>query len=431
MGLSVATVPRRTTLSAVILADQPPVVHRPVNFNQPGDLIKIDESGLRSFGREFVKNEALGGLTGALVTAVAKFLLDYIYSGACPPEIQAPVLALAQPLAEKPVLTARSIIQEYRNSPPQVGGRTLSEHLATIKRGIDWDTLIADIGWHDSSQAAYMGGATYFYPPTTPFEASLYQAAAFSLALVTAIGLQVKTVDLKYKLFARKLHNLGFKSLSYFESRYLIDPRSGQYNPEVVLNQIASEFSLPFQLPLYYHDCYVQSIALNRFNEWAPHFRFRERTSDNGDGIRRSTQVNFTRAFEVRRKENVPYRCFGVAKRKFYRDCEENKMYLNAGQIPDPRLRRAIKKIEGKGDYCDLRFWRFRAQNPNGLLVTVDIPSRSETVPDLKNITIPYWIEVKVWDLPLLLGANDYILREFPVYPTTKTKFELFNTLAT
>ncbi|NQU17011.1 MAG: hypothetical protein HQ564_03005 [Candidatus Saganbacteria bacterium] len=402
------------------------IKHLPATVGNYEADLRIAENPYIHFGKEFGKNEILGLAAGVVATVIVNVILDTVYGGHCPPEVKAPILAITQPTVEKPALIYRPMRKAYKDAP-SVEKRSIKDHSAILKQGWKngWPTLRADMLYHDTSQGAYMGGATYIINPETSLEAAMLQVGAFSLAFLTAAFLEVKGVDLRFKLFSKKLEKLGFNSKSYFESRYKIDPEEQKYDPATILRMISKMFNLPLQEPLCYVDSYIKKINLDRYNSWDPYSRFRQRTSDEGPELNQSIQVNFSRAFQVKRQERSPYNCFGVAKRKFQFPIE-GVMLWEADQIPDSGLRRTVRKIEGKGDYHEIAFWRFRAQDKKGLLVTIDVPSTSETIPDLSQVDTPFWIEVKVWkDLGLMLAANDFILKNFTVDPTTKNKLEL------
>ncbi|MFA4884157.1 MAG: hypothetical protein WC601_00035 [Desulfotomaculaceae bacterium] len=389
------------------------------------DLIVIPESPYIHFGREFGKDELLALGVGAGATALANILLDWLYDGHCPLHIKAPILAVVQPVVEKPMLVFRHIKNAYDNAEP-AGKHDLSWLLGIAKKGLKdgWPTLKADIIYHDSNQAINMGILTCLFDPQTSWlKAAILQAVSFTTAFLEAVFLEVKSVTLKHVLYSRKLHKIGFESERYYELRYMIVPDRPANDPTAVLQNIADKFGLTrFDVGIRYHDKYVREATLAGFNDWGASTRFRDRPTENGKGFMRSVQVVFTKPFELAREKRGAYNCFPVEKWKHYYLFPDNRMYWQAAEIPEQRVGRVIKRIEGKGDYHEVKFWRCGASDPKGLLVTIDIPDRSGK----EDTASPYLIEVKVRkNLKLLVAFNNFLLREYPADPITKSKFEL------
>lgn len=399
-----------------------PLIEVPENLE---DLIEISENPYIHFGKELTKNELCALVAGAAVTGVVNYALDRIFGGSCPPAIKAPILAGTQPISEKPALFARDAWKawkEFKATPKHERKRIRDYVLKVWKDG--WPTLRADLLYHDTAYIANMVALTYFVDPQSSLGAATMSALSFFTALAFAAVAEVKTVDFRYKLFTRKLEKMGFGSESYFEARYRIIPEEERDSPRNVVNTLREKFGLGEIYSRHYHDRYVLRSNLNRFNAWDPYIRFRERESDGGEGLTKSVQLNFTRAFEVKRKGWNPYNCVAVAKRKFYYQFK-GEMPWKGNMIKDKRIRRIVEKAEGRSDYHEVKFCRMMARNPDGLLIAADVRDTS-LGENLYQIKRPYWIEVKVRkDLQLLMAANDYILKKFSPDPTTKNKLEL------
>jgi len=393
------------------------------------DLIEIPENPYIHFGKELTKDEMIAMAIGGAATYGADLLLNALFSGECPRAIRAPVLGFVQPIAEKPALTYRHIRKAYKDNPKKGKRRTLQGHKEIIIEGLRDSAPImrADILYHDPYQWMIMTGLTAGINPDSSLEVVLLQGASFLIALAGAAATEVKSVDLRYKYLTRKLVESGFGSLSYFESRYLVTPESRDHSPRQVIERIIEEFELPEKISWSYHDNYMRRLKIDKFNAWKPYVRFRERNEEDGDRIMRSTQVNFTNAFQVKRKKRSLYNCYACAKRKFFLPIQGEEMVWDSEGIEDPKVRKRIQKIERETEYHRVRFWREGSRDPEGLFVTVDVPySLGDGKPDLENFRGRYWIEVKVHeDLGLLLDANDYIAKHFPVDSTTKNKLEL------
>lgn len=370
------------------------------------------------FGKKLSRDEFYAGTLSAIVTGLANVVLGLTCAGVCNPALKSTVLAVAGPLFEKPGLFFhyfKEAYKEYRRTPKN-DRKSLGDYISSaFKKG--WPSLRTDIMFHDSSYAVFMWLSIYLFHPDGSILAAVLSIFCFLAALACATAMQVKYTDFKYWLLGQRLKARGFGREVYYEVRFLVSSAKNE-KPISIIADLAGKFHLKDRRILKYADHYFVYSSLPEYNSRRPYVRLRERTTGKGHGVMKSIQVAYTKASEFGQNKISMFRCFPVEKHKYYFMLPANKeMPKRIKEIADLKVKKLLMRWQKSNALHRVTFQRLVARDPNGLLVSADMPARD---------TGYFWIEIKAYrDLHLLKRVSDYVLSHYHVIGTTENKMQV------
>ena len=384
------------------------------------DLIQITPNSYMAVGMRLGRDELIAAGWSAFWTTAAKIGFLLIGSKVFPLNVQAILLAVIGPIAEKPGLFTHYIAaarKQYRETP--VADREPLWHYIKVVCRKGWPTLRADLLFHDPSYAAILWLLLYSAPSAGPFATALFSVVSFVTGVFIASGLDVLAVHLMYRNLFRRLRQAGFVTKCYYEASFLVDPEGNEmFSPDKVLSQLQKHFGLSVRTSYTYRDIYLTKHSLAVYNGRRPYLRFRQRLAKDGSVSKQAVQIMYTHSREVKGGMANIYRCFARRKEKAGFDFSLNQpMPWLPKAIADLKVARIVQCLSNTEVYNEVKFTRHVIMEPDGILISVDIPPRS-SVPNGA-----YWLEVKSRNsLDTLRQASDYIAWKLPVHATTNTK---------
>ena len=268
-------------------------------------------------------------------------------------------------------------------------------------------SLIEDILIHDPCYIGLMLVGQMMYP-AAPVWLLAFASFVVAVALVPLVEWWVTEARFKMHLALAGRH--GFEVEPYYETRFHV---SQDVPPDVLLSDMAKVFGLrsgavPIRYTNLYYDC-----NLPEYSGRNAEFRLRWRTNNKGPGMIKSAQIVWTRASE--HKGDVDqHRYFPIRKLKLYAVLQGGKP-SDFDSIPDPDVRWVAHKISTEKLLAEVSFVRMLARSPQ-LLVSADISKEQDS----------YVVEIKTRDnIPLLIQAMRYLMRNYPVVQTTEGKLDL------
>jgi len=314
------------------------------------------------------------------------------------------LLSLAGPIVEKIGFFPahfKEAYSVYKTTPKKQRKSIYYYFKKAIKKGST--SLTEDILIHDPIYIVLMFLGLLIYPSTPVW---ILSALSFVIAVFAVSGLEVGFRELQYLNFKRKMKKAGFELETYIETRFLI---SASCNQKFLMEKVSKAFSLnPFK-SLNYSDIYFEN-ELPEFSGRIPRARLRKRNRTNKKGWMQTIQLIYTKPRESLDKKYEQYRFFPIKKEKLYFMLDQ-KMPAGIDQINNPKIKAALKSISKKNK--EVHFERKVATNKD-LLVAVD---------QIKKKKEFYILELKTYhDKKQLMEAMRFIMREFPVIQTTKSK---------
>ena len=388
-----------------------------VNDYYSDKSIELPENPYIKFGKKLGRDELYAAILSTLATTFAGVMIDSFTGFSS--ILRSTIISVVGPAAEKPGLFFhyfKESIKEYYKTPRLERKSKKYYFKKIIKDG--WPTLRADLLFHDSMYFVLMWIVSQIFQPTG-FKLAIVSLMVFMTALLFATTLEVYYTELKYILQKRKLKRKGFCLDSYYETRFRIYPRNKNHSPKKVLQYLAKSFDLPITYKGEYHDVYLQDLELLELNGRRPLLRFRSRTHPKKkSGLSNSIQITYTKPGEFLKKDTRSFRCFPVAKDKFYYEFKGGKMYWNHSKIPNKKISKFVKKAITSGNIRKVNFKRMIARDPKTILISVD-----ELLDSKRNF---YVVELKIRkDLKTFRAVNDFILKNLPAEGTTFSKFRL------
>lgn len=315
------------------------------------------------------------------------------------------VLSITGPVIEKIGFFPAHIkeaVSVYKTTPKEKR-KSFRHYLKKAFRG-GLVSLLEDLLVHDPVYILLMFFGLKIYAATPVW---LLSAASFVIAVFVVAAGEVLVTETRYYLFRRKFKKQGFRYEPYYESRFFI---SDSENQEQVLKKIAQRFDLTQKRELDYNDCYLEH-TLPTFSGREGKIRLRRRRRFEGDYIQ-TAQIVYTRAGQEQTSKYDQYRFFPIRKEKLYM-IMRGTMPKSFTTIKNHKVKNALKKYCSKDMQC-IKFKRKVAHN-HELLVSID------NLHDGR-----YLLEVKTYtDTKLLVQATRYVMQEFPLVQTTKSKIEL------
>jgi hypothetical protein len=351
-------------------------------------------------------------MVALIVSVIGTLVLSFFTSSAL-------MLALAGPVIEKVGFFPAHLWDGYKlyRAAPQSERKPLSSYLRTAMKGGSV-SLVEDLLVHDPLYIAlFLWLSTYAGMP-------LWVIASFSfiVAVAAVAALEVAWTEARYARLKRRLKLAGFEVDSYREARFFI--RTGQH-AEGIIKKLQEGLSMRVVETLRYSDRYFTS-GLPAFSGRSPVLRLRQRTagvsSDRYNhlehiaktGFMQSLQLVYILPQEEETDRLEQFRFFSVRKDKFYFPLDMD-MPAHPSDIPGDGIPRIIRA--GK-EYKHLQFERTIMLDDTGLLYAGVDRKRDDEEGCV--------VELKIrQDLPLLLSAMRFVMREFPVTHTTRQKTEL------
>ena len=374
------------------------------------ELIWLPGSPFWNVFRRFGRDEMI-----ALVISVVGTTLASLFTSSTL------ILAFIGPIIEKIGFFPAHIheaMQRYRAASPHERKPISSYFMEALKNGSV--SLAEDVVVHDPIYVLLFFGLSFY--PGIPLW--LMTSFSFLTAVVVVAWLEVGVTEARYSLFKRRTAKSGFNVTSYYEARFLIGSQAEQ---EAIISRLQSGLGLRLITRLNYHDRYFEN-TLPDFSGRAPVVRLRRRmlgprsgnlvarlTKMASTGHMQTVQVVYTRPQEEVVAELDQFRYFPVRKDKFYWFINEEDMPDSAVKLP-PDVQGIIR---AEHQQKEVSFQRTVLLNEDETLyVAIDAP--------LGNPAAGYIIELKVYQDPnMLRSAMRFVMTEFPVRHTTRSKSEL------
>ncbi|MBI4992295.1 MAG: hypothetical protein HZB99_03685 [Candidatus Harrisonbacteria bacterium] len=374
------------------------------------EMIRLPGSPFWNVFKRFGRDEMIALAISVVGTTLAGFITTSTL-----------ILAFVGPIIEKIGFFPAHIheaMQRYREVSPQERKPLLSYFMQALRSGSV--SLMEDILVHDPIYIFLFFGLS-FYPGIPVW---LMTSSSFLVAVVMVAWLEVGVTEARYALFKRRTAKAGFNVASYYEARFLI---RSQAEREGIISQLQSGLGLKLMARLNYHDRYFKN-NLPDFSGRAPVVRLRRRmlgprsgtlvtrlTKMTSTGHMQTVQVVYARPQEEVIAELDQFRYFPVRKDKFYWFINEEDMPDSAASLP-PEVQQLIRADHQQKE---ISFQRTVFLNEDETLyAAIDTP--------LGNQEAGCIIELKVYQNPgVLLSAMRFVMTEFPVQHTTRTKSEL------
>lgn len=377
--------------------------------NRDNDLIRLPGSPFWNVFKRFGRDEMIA----LAINVAGTTLISFMTSSAL-------LLAFVGPLVEKIGFFPAHLheaIKQYRAIQKQERKRFLSYFTRAVKNGSV--SLIEDILVHDPLYVLLFLSLSLY--PGIPLW--LMTSFSFLAAVVAVAWLEVGVTETRYAILKRRMKKADFGIESYSEARFFIQSRAER---EVILARLQSELGLKIIGDLDYHDRYFEN-KLSSFSGRAPVVRLRRRTLGPraqeriarfarmvSTGHMQTVQVVYTRPQEEVVAQFDQFRFFPVRKDKFYWFIDDDKMPDSLDKLP----KKILRLIRAGNQYKELFFRRtILLDDAETLYAAIDTPLGDEA-----NCII----ELKIRKNPdVLLQAMRFVMTEFPVRHTTRTKSEL------
>ena len=359
----------------------------------------------KTFGRDELNALLLSLLATLGVTGLLKvFPLPVFWS--------ATLLALSGPVFEKLgffVWHIKDAIEVYASSPLDSRKRFRYYAKRAFRGGMK--SLIWDILVHDPIYIALMFGGMYFNPSTSAW---LLVPVAFGIAVMLVALLDVGLGEFRYKLLYLKLRGLGFKRVSYLESRFIMnkDTESPDLTAlfEKSLGNSVTVVSPKVKI-ITYVDKYYET-DLPEYNGRSPLLRIRRKVKDSIQQNR--LQVVFTRAEEQTNKTLSQYRFFPQKKDKYSCSVVEESL----GALSNEKLRMFARKITKESEPIRTVSFSRHVISDKCLYMAVD---------EIGGVAPCKVIELKVFSdgIQTLRKAMRCVMNDYSVTQTTYNKIML------
>ncbi len=374
-----------------------------------GELIRLPGSPFWNVFKRFGRDEMI-----ALAISVVGTTLVGLFTASTV------ILAFVGPVVEKIGFFPAHIYEAtglYRATTPKDRKSFLSYFIRALKNGSV--SLIEDLLVHDPVYVLLFFGLS-FYPGVPLWLAA---STSFLVAVVIVAWLEVGVTEARYAFFKRRMLKSGFGVDSYLEARFLIQSHADR---EEILSRLRSGLNLKFIETLDYHDRYFGN-SLPSFSGRDPVVRLRQRTLgprknkliENlakmlSTGNMQTVQAVYTRPQEEFTTRFDQFRFFPVRKDKFYWFIDEVGMPDCASELP-----KEVRRLIRAGEHDKELFFRrtILLDEDEALYVAIDTPYKGQD---------GCIIELKIRkDSKKLLAAMRFVMTEFPVQHTTRTKSEL------
>ena len=283
----------------------------------------------------------------------------------------------------------------------------LQHYLKRVVKG-GMTSLIEDVLIHDPCYIALMWLGQSFYP-AAPVWLLAFVSFIVAVAFVPFVEWGLQELVFNRHLAMARRH--GFEMEPYYETRFHI---SKNVPPEELIANMAKVFGLEIiEEPLHYSNLYFD-CQLPEISGRKAEFRLRWRTNTSrGKGMLKTAQIVWTRATEYRGALDQ-HRYFPIRKLKLYATLKGTKPQ-NFDCISDQDVRWVAQKVSDGECLGEVVFTRKIARSQD-LLVSADVSRKGAG----------YIVEIKTRDnVPLLIQAMRYLMRQYPVVQTTEGKLGL------
>lgn len=373
------------------------------------DPIRLPGSPFWNVFKRFGRDEMIALLLNVAGTTIASFFT-----------VSAVLLAFIGPVIEKIGFFPAHIygaVSLYRALPSGQRKGLSTYFWRAVKGGSV--SLVEDILLHDPIYVLLFLGLSIY--PGIPVW--LVVSFSFLVAVVAVSCIEVGVTEIRYALFRRRMLKAGFGVDSYFEARFYIE--SGNYALPLI-ERLQAGLGMKFGEDREYYDTYFENDLPN-FAGRSPVVRLRHRTLGQCDRKRvedlariisadqmQTVQVVYIRSSEAQERALDQFRFFLNRKEKFY--------YLINDDMPD-----LVSEIKNEAVRQILRAGRpqkkvsFRRSvlldETKLLLATVDT-----SLENGEGCIVEFKVRTNT---ELLLRAMRFLMMEFPVTQTTRTKAEL------
>lgn len=379
--------------------------------NVAGELIRLPGSPFWNVFKRFGRDEAL-----ALFISIAGTMIISFFT------TSAIILAFIGPVIEKIGFFPAHIYEAltlYRATPRKERKPFSHYFFAAMKGGSV--SLIEDIVIHDPIYVILFLGLSRY--PGIPVWLAV--SSSFLIAVVIVAWLEVGVTEVRYALLKRKMLRMGFGVDSYREARFFI---RSENQTLAIIEKLQRGFDLSVVERLEYHDTYFTN-DMPTFSGRAPVVRLRHRTLGTKDpdrlkqfpnmvasGEMQTVQVIYHRAQEENTGKLEQFRFYPTRKDKFYWFIDEKNMPDSIEKIPNKDVRDLLR---AGGEQKHVSFKRtVMLDKTKTLYAAVDS--------SLNGNDEGCIIELKIRENPaLFLAAMRFVMMEFPVTHTTRTKPEL------
>lgn len=276
------------------------------------------------------------------------------------------ILSIAGPIIEKIWFFWRStheVYKIYQQTPPQERLKIIHYGQMIIRSW--WESLMKDILLHDPIYGVLMYYWLKNHEQTPSWIISLvsFVLAAFVISLWEYWYSEVRYLHLKHLI-----KNLWFNLESYEECKMLIN---SNINECEIFETLQEPFGLWETSKRIYKDTYLSNTK-ETYSSQKISARIRSRSIDGNTNIKiDSTQIVFTKAQQHKTKDIEQYNYFPIKKHKFYRKWHHiddiEHLIWDTKNISHKELSRTL------------------SNNPNGLLVAVDVESNWKKAIELKT----------------------------------------------
>ncbi len=304
--------------------------------------------------KSFGTDEAISGALNIASTAAAEFIGLGIAG-----------MSLAGPIIEKAGFFPAHIkeaMDVYKTTPEESRGPFSYYIKEAFKGGAK--NLLLDIAIHDPLYVTMMYSGLKEFPDSPAWALA---GGSFVLAAIVASAVDVGVSEIKYKIFQRKLKNVGFGIEPYLESRFFI---SNEMKPEEVLGKLKERFNLGEVERRKYNDVYFPRTGLEIYSGREGKLRLRKRQE--GREWMQTAQIVYTRVGSMGRGKPQQFLYYPIKKEKMYFKLDQ-AMPKTIKEVEDSRVRKVLSDAIVNEEQKVIEFERCSARGTrDGLLASVD-----------------------------------------------------------